>query len=171
MFGVTPTGNQFSHYLKRRNYKADCPGQRYSIKICSGPLWFSQHKVCLHKQMPVLNRKHLHILKCAGSLSNYLMALGVARCFRSGCGGVIITSKWSVLFFFFFLLGWGFECCPTPARWGQTDKVKVSRGFVAAVQWAYICVALTATTCAGGVGGNVISFDCITTPPTHTLSV
>lgn len=33
-----------------------------SIKPIGGPLWFFEHKVCLHKQMPVLKRKHLHIL-------------------------------------------------------------------------------------------------------------
>ena len=134
MFGVTPTGNQFSHYLKRRNYRADLPSQRYSIKTCSGPLWFFQHKVCLHKQMPVLNRKHLHILKFAGSLSNYLMALGAAWCFRNCFGWFIITSKWSFLFYW----AGGLNAVPARPRWGTDGQGQgvtcMSAGLVAAVQ-------------------------------------
>lgn len=66
MLRVTSTGNtacdQFSHYLVQHNYKAECSGWYCSIKPIGGPLWFFEHKVCLHKQMPVLKRKHLHIL-------------------------------------------------------------------------------------------------------------
>jgi len=63
---VTSTGNnacdQFSHYLLQHNYKAECSSWYCSIKPIGGPLWFWEHKVRLDKQMPVLKRKHLHVL-------------------------------------------------------------------------------------------------------------